>query len=139
MLPDGRVVLGGVDYRGDRSPASAGVHLVDPRTWSSRELDADAYRFVVAGPRVFCFSWGSGTSRFVEQGVRVWSAGGGATLELLREEAVGDVQVAGDRALVTLSGRGFRGAVVDLASGRVVRRTTQHVTLLSGAGGGIWG
>lgn len=126
-LPDGRLVVGGYDPGGTRA---AGLWLVDPKNWSRRLLDPDGNWFRVAGGLVFARGDG-GT------GLRILQPSGDA-IELFRTGSVGRVTVVGTRALVTFFGTNTKAAVLDLETGRVVRRAVP-ANLLVGAGQPIVG
>jgi hypothetical protein len=121
-LPDGRIVVGGVDF-GSTSPV--GLSLVDPRDWSARVLDPAGSWFRVAGGLVFVRGNRGVGLRTIEPS--------GATCVLFRNGSAAAVNVVGRRALVTFFGTGHKAAVIDLATGRVVRRTIP-AHLLVGAG-----
>jgi hypothetical protein len=110
-LPDGRIVLSGVDY-GARTPV--GMWLVDPADWSRRLLDRDESWFRVAGGLVFARGRGGVGLRIVRPD--------GSPVELFRTGSPATVTVVGPRALVTFFGTNQSAAVVELGSGRVVRR-----------------
>jgi hypothetical protein len=126
-LPDGRIVVGGVDF-GSTSPV--GLSLVDPRDWSARVLDPAGSWFRVAGGLVFVRGNRGVGLRTIEPS--------GATRVLFRNGSAAAVNVVGRRALVTFFGTGHKAAVIDLATGRVVRRTIP-AHLLVGAGQPIVG
>jgi hypothetical protein len=126
-LPDGRIVVTGFDY-GRAAPV--GLSLVDPEDWSRRVLDPAANWFSVAGGLVF--------ARGKEGvGLRILRPSGPA-VELFRSGSVARVAVVGPRAIVTFSGKRHKAAVIELGSGRVVRRTVPANPLI-GAGQPIIG
>jgi hypothetical protein len=118
-LPDGRVVVSGSEFRAE----SADVRVVDPRNWSSTLLDAGSSWFRVGGGLVFTYG-PTGT------GLRIWRPSG-LSDELFAGSTVAGVHVVGPRALVLL--HGVRAAVIDLGTGRVVRKSVPAHPLL-GAG-----
>jgi hypothetical protein len=126
-LPDGRVVVTGSDYG---ASAAVGVWLVDPKDWSRRVLDPDATWVRVAGGLVFARGDGG-------VGLRILRPSGSA-VELFRTGSVGGVTVVGPRALVTFLGKNQKAAVIELGTGRVVRRTVPAHPLV-GAGQPIVG
>jgi hypothetical protein len=126
-LPDGRVVVTGFDY-GVTAPV--GLWLVDPKDWSRRMLDPDTNWFRVAGGLVFARGEGG-------VGLRILRPSG-SPVELFRSGSVGRVTVVGPRALVTFFGRNQTAAVIELGTGRVVRRTVPAHPLV-GAGQPIVG
>ena len=128
-LPDGRVVVGGFD-QGARAGTNLGVWLVDPKDWSRRVLAADATWFRVAGGLIFARGEGG-------VGLRILRPSGTA-VELFRTGSVGSVTVVGPRALVTFFGTNQKAAVIELGTGRVVRRTVPAHPLV-GAGQPIVG
>jgi hypothetical protein len=111
-LPDGRVVVSGFDYG---ASAAVGVWLVDPKDWSRRVLDSAATWVRVAGGLVFARGKGG-------VGLRILRPSG-SPVELFRRGSVGRVTVVGPRALVTFFGKNQKAAVIELGTGRVVRRT----------------
>jgi hypothetical protein len=126
-LRDGRIVLTGFDYG---ATAEVGVSLVDPKDWSRRILDPAANWVRVAGGLVFA----RGKGGF---GLRILRPSGSA-VELFRTGSVGRVVVVGPRAFVTFFGKGQKAAVIELGTGRVVRRTIPANPLV-GAGQPIVG
>lgn len=128
-LPDGRLVVGGFDY-GASAGSTVGLWLVDPKDWSRRVLDSSASWFRVAGGLVFARG-----ERGV--GLRILRPSGSA-VELFRSGSVATVTVVGPRALVTFFGTAQKAAVIELGTGRVVRRTVP-AHLLVGAGQPIVG
>ena len=128
-LPDGRVVVGGFDS-GASGAATVGLSLVDPKDWSRRVLDADGSWFRVAGGLVFARGKGGVGLRILQPS--------GASVALFRSGSVGRVTVVGPRALVTFFGAEQKAAVIELGTGRVVRRTVPAHPLV-GAGQPIVG
>jgi hypothetical protein len=126
-LPDGRIVVTGFDYG---ATAAVGLSLVDPKDWSRRVLDPAANWFSVAGGLVFARSKGG-------VGLRILQPSGSA-VELFRSGSVARVAVVGPRAIVTFFGKRQKAAVIELGTGRVVRRTVPANPLI-GAGQPIIG
>jgi hypothetical protein len=126
-LPDGRIVVTGFDYG---ATAAVGLSLVDPRDWSRRVLDPAANWFSVAGGLVFARGKGG-------VGLRILRPSGSA-VELFRSGSVARVAVVGPRAMVTFFGKRQNAAVIELGTGRVVRRTVPANPLI-GAGQPIIG
>jgi len=124
-LPDGRLVVTGVDYG---RKAGVGLWLVDPKDWSRRRLDPAANWFRVAGALIF--------ARGEEAGLRILRPSG-AAVDLFRSGSVASVSVLGPRAFVTFFGK-QKAAVIELATGRVVRHPVP-AHLLTGAGEAIVG
>ena len=119
-LPDGRLVVTGVDYG---TQAAVGLWVIDPRDWSRRLLDSAANWFRVGGGLIF--------ARGDKAGLRILRPSG-AAVELFRSGSVATVSVIGPRAFVTFFGK-QKAAVIELATGRVVRHPVPaHV--LTGAG-----
>lgn len=129
-LPDGRIVVGGYDYGASSAQGAAGLWLVNPRSWSRRLLDRDGSWFRVAGGLVFA----RGDRGF---GLRILRPSG-APVELFRSGSVARVTVVGPRAYVTFFGGSTTAAVVELDTGRVVRRSVPANPLV-GAGQPIIG
>jgi len=125
-LPDGRLVVTGVDYGARRA---VGLWLVDPTDWSRRLLDPSVNWLRVAGGHVFV--------RGEKAGLRIVKPSGGL-VELFRSGSVSSVTVVEGRALVTFFGTKRQAAVVELDSGRVVRHTVP-AHLLAGSGEAIVG
>jgi hypothetical protein len=125
-LPDGRIVVTGIDY----GARNVGISLVDPRNWSRRVLDSTTSWFRVAGGLVFARGDG-------DVGLRILQPSGRA-VELFRTGSVGNVFVIGPRAFVTFFGRNAQAVVVELGTRRVVRHTVPAHPLL-GAGQPIVG
>jgi hypothetical protein len=125
-LPDGRLVVTGVDYGARRA---VGLWLVDPKDWSRRLLDP-AVNFVrVSGGHVFVPG--------PKDGLRIVKPSG-ELVELFRSGSVSSVTVIGPRALVRFFGKRQQAVVVELGSGRVVRHTVPG-HLLAGSGEAIVG
>jgi hypothetical protein len=129
-LPDGRVVVTGFDYGANGAGTAVGLWLVDPKDWSRRVLDSAGSWFRVAGGRVFARGEGG-------VGLRILRPSG-SVVELVRSGSVGSVTVVGPRALVTFFGTKQKAAVIELWSGRVLRRTVPAHPLV-GAGQPIVG
>jgi hypothetical protein len=125
-LPDGRLVVTGVDY-GARG--AVGLWLVDPKDWSRRLLDRAVNWFRVAGGLVFVPGQ--------KAGLRILKPSG-ELVELFRSGSVSSVTVIGPRAFVTFFGSKQKAAVIDLGTDRVVRHTVP-AHLLAGAGQPIVG
>jgi hypothetical protein len=126
-LPDGRIVVTGFDYG---RTAAVGLSLVDPKDWSRRVLDPAANWFTVGGGLVFARGKGG-------VGLRILRPSGSA-VELFRTGSVARVAVVGPRAMVTFFGKRQKAAVIELGTGRVVRRTVPANPLI-GAGQPIIG
>ena len=124
-LPDGRLVVTGVDYG---RQAGVGLWLIDPVDWSRRLLDSTASWFRVAGGLIF--------ARGERAGLRILRPSG-AVVELFRSGSVASVSVIEPRAFVTFFGK-QKAAVVELGTGRVVRHPVP-AHLLIGAGEPIVG
>jgi hypothetical protein len=129
-LPDGRIVVGGYNYGAGSAEGTAGLWLVDPSNWSRRLLDRNGSWFRVAGGFVFARG-----DRGV--GLRILRPAG-AAVELFRTGSVARVTVVGPRAFVTFFGTSTKAAVVELDTGRVVRRSVPANPLV-GAGQPIIG
>jgi hypothetical protein len=129
-LPDGRIVVTGFDYGATAAGTAVGLWLVDPKDWSRRVLDSDATWFRVAGGLVFARG-----ERGV--GLRILQPSG-SSVELFRSGSVGSIAVVGPRAFVTFFGSKQKAAVIELGTGRVVRRTVPAHPLV-GAGQPIIG
>ncbi len=126
-LPDGRVVVWGIDYG---AAAGVGLSLVDPRDWSRRLLAPAANWVSVAGGLIFARGVGG-------VGLRILRPSG-SVVELFRSGSVGSVTVVGPRAFVTFFGTKQKAAVIELGTGRVVRHTVPAHPL-AGAGQPIVG
>src|SRR5207248_970925 len=85
-LPDGRLVVTGVDYG---RQAGVGLWLIDPVDWSRRLLDSTASWFRVAGGLIF--------ARGERAGLRILRPSG-AVVELFRSGSVASVSVIEPRA-----------------------------------------
>jgi hypothetical protein len=129
-LPDGRIVVGGNDYGGTDAESTAGLWLVDPEDWSRRVLNTKSTWFRVAGGLIF-------TRGETGVGLRMIQPSG-STRDLLRTGSVARVTVVGPRAFVTFFGRNSKAAIVELATGRVVRHPVPAYPLV-GAGQPIAG
>jgi hypothetical protein len=129
-LPDGRIVVSGFDYGATAAGTPVGLSLVDPKDWSRRVLDSAANWYRVAGGLVFVRGNGG-------VGLRVLRPSGSG-VDLFRSGSVASVAVVGPRALVTFFGKKQKAAVIELGTGRVVRRTVP-AHLLIGAGQPIIG
>ena len=113
-LPDGRIVVGASVYGATVTEITAGLWLIDPKDWSRRVLSRKWTWFRVAGGLIFA----RGETGV---GLRILQPSG-ATRELFSTGSVARVTVVGPRALVTFFGTRNRAAVVELGTGRVVRR-----------------
>jgi hypothetical protein len=129
-LPDGRVVVTGFDYGATAAGTAVGLWLVDPKDWSRRVLDPAANWFRVAGGLVFARGKGG-------VGLRILRPSG-SVIQLFRSGSVGSVTVVGPRAFVRFLGTKQKAAVIELGTGRVVRRTVPG-NLLVGPGQPIVG
>jgi hypothetical protein len=129
-LPDGRIVVGGVDYGASAASEVAGLWLVDPKDWSRRLLDRDGKWFRIAGGLVFVRGEG-------DLGLRILHPTN-SSADLFRTGSVANVTAVGPRAFVTFFGTKTKAAVIELASGRVVRHTVPARPLV-GAGQPIVG
>jgi hypothetical protein len=125
-LPDGRLVVTGVDYGARRD---VGLWLVDPKDWSRRLLDPAVNYFRVAGGHVFVPGPKAGLSVVQPSG---------ELIELFHSGSVSSVTVIGPRAFVTFFGTKQQAAVIELGSGRVVRHAVP-AHLLAGPGEPIVG
>jgi hypothetical protein len=112
-LPDGRVVVTGFDYGATAAGTAVGLWLVDPKDWSRRMLDSATNWFRVAGGLVFARGEGG-------VGLRILRPSG--SVVLFRSGSVGSVTVVGPRAFVTFFGTKQKAVVIELGTGRVVRR-----------------
>jgi hypothetical protein len=102
---------GGVDSRGGLRTAPFGLQILDLRAWRLRVVDAGV-------------AWLSGTSPYLvsvgaTRGVRWYSPSGRMVGSLFPRRQVVEVAMAGERALVKLSGE-LRAALVDLRTGSIV-------------------
>jgi hypothetical protein len=129
-LPDGRIVVGGFDYGATVSGTPVGLSLVDPKDWSRRVLASRASWYRVDGGLVFVRGKGG-------VGLRIVQPSGGV-VELFRTGSVSSVTVVGPRAFVRFFGRKQKAVVIELGTGRVVRRPVPS-HLLTGAGQTIVG
>lgn len=130
------VVYGGMDYSADGGGKRMGVDLLDTRTWNSRSLDSNATIAAVGSGLVLTWdSWPAATRTL---GVRAFGADGTPRFSALRADAVGDVQIAGRRALVRLSGRRPVGKVLDLDTGALVTTIRGNVPRLLAGRTAAW-
>jgi hypothetical protein len=126
-LPDGRVVVSGYSFG---KTGAAFLRVVDPKDWSSRLLDRSSPWFRVGGGMIF-------THRAGMPGLRMWNPSG-TFVDLFTTGSVGNVFVHGPHAFVTFFGKNTKAAVIDLATGRVVRHTVPAHPLI-GSGQPITG
>jgi hypothetical protein len=121
-LPNGTIAVTGYDgrvskdARGDvtESQTPAGLTIVDVRDWSSRLVDASTDSVVVAGDLLLAYSWFQGA------GLGVYGLDGSARLHAL-DGSIQSVQAVQGMAFATMAnGTGWKLAVLDLATGRVV-------------------
>jgi hypothetical protein len=129
-LPDGRIVVGGFDYRASAAGETAGLWLVDPKDWSRHLLDRTGTWFRIAGGLVFARGEGG-------VGLRILHPTSSRAV-LFRTGSVANVTAVGPRAFVTFFGTKTKAAVIELSSGRVVRHTVPARPLI-GAGQPILG
>ena len=126
-LGDGRMLVFGRDElvptRRERFPSSpAGASLIDTATWRRRLIDAKAGGAAFAGGRLLAFG-----SDGVKVGLRAYTLGGRKAFELFKNQRVLDVFVTADWAYVRLPTAVY---VIDVTSGKIIRKITPPVDLL---------
>ena len=121
-LPNGTIAVTGYDGHASKdasgditeSQTPAGVTIVDPRDWSSRLVDPSADSVVVAGDLLLAYSWFQGA------GLGVFGLDGSSRLRALAG-SIQSVQVGAGMAFATMqNGTGWKLAVLDLVTGRVI-------------------
>jgi hypothetical protein len=121
-LPNGTIAVTGYDGHVSKdakgniteSQAPAGLTIVDPRDWSVRLVDPSTDSVVVSGDLLLAYSWFQGA------GLGVYGLDGSARLHALAGSIM-SVQAGAGMAFVTMpNGTGWKLAVLDLATGRVV-------------------
>jgi hypothetical protein len=121
-LPNGTIAVTGydghvaTDTNGiiGESQTPAGLTIVDARDWSSRLVDPSTDSVVLAGDLLLAYSWFQGA------GLGVFSLDGSTRLHALAGP-IQSVQVGAGMAFATMqNGTGWKLAVLDLATGRVV-------------------
>jgi hypothetical protein len=130
------VVYGGLDYSADGGGKRMGVDLLDTRTWDRRSLDPNATAAAVGSGLVL--TWDSWPAASRTLGVRGFGADGTLRFAALRAGAVGDVEIAGARALVRLSGTRPIGKVLDLRTGALVTTIRGNVPALLAGRAAAW-
>jgi hypothetical protein len=130
------VAYGGMDYSADGGGRRIGVDLLDTRMWSRRSLDPSATIAAVGSGLVL--TWDSWPTAARTLGVRAFGPDGTPRFSALRADSVGDVQIAGPRALVRLSGRRPVGKVLDLDTGALVTTIRGNVPRLLAGRAAAW-
>jgi hypothetical protein len=130
------VVYGGMDYSADGGGKRMGVDLLDTRTWNRRSLDPNATAAAIGSGLVL--TWDSWPAAARTLGVRGFGADGAVRFAALKASAVGDVEIAGLRALVRLSGTRPIGKVLDLRTGTVVATLRGNVPRLLAGRAAAW-
>jgi hypothetical protein len=129
-LGDGMLAVWGYDSHGSVigndiqwSATPAGLSLVDTRDWSIRTVDPTASEAVPAGPDLLTWSslWDSQARKTSGTGLSVYDRGGNRRFHLFGERPVPYAAPSGSRALVAFLSSTASYAVIDLASGRVLR------------------
>jgi hypothetical protein len=117
---EGLVAVSGGDGHGEKGRSPMGLTVIDTADWTARKIDERASRFALAGGTLLAFAGQFNTGGF---GVTAYHSDGERRWHLFGEEGIGRVQTAGERAYVDVSdGRGDRVVVLDLRSGRLIRR-----------------
>jgi hypothetical protein len=99
----------------------AGLAVVDTRTWTSREIDADAGSFAVAGTTL--------VTAVDARGVAGWTTGGQRLWTMLEGRRFNQVRTLDDRVLVQVNGEtGMR--ILDARTGTELGRRTRALPLL---------
>ena len=104
---------------------SAGVTVVDTRSWTITSVIPEAARVAPADGLLLTFgaSWDSRRQRETGIGLGALGRDSRERFHVLGADPVWDVQVVGRFAVVGRSRSRFHGAVVDLRTGRVVSRS----------------
>lgn len=118
-LPNGTIAVTGYDGHVGRDSGEtetpAGLTIVDPATWTSRAVDADATSVALIDDMLVSYSW------FADTGLSLYGLDGTPRGRALSGWTVQYLQTGGGTAFATASdGNGEQLAVVDLASGRVL-------------------
>jgi hypothetical protein len=122
------VVYGGMENTADGKARRVGVSLLDTRTWRARLIDPSATQ-AVAG-RGSVVTWDSWPAVDRASGLRVFGPDGSRRFRALGGTVVAAVQIAGERALVRLSGRQPVARVLDLRTGATVTSLRGNVPKL---------
>jgi hypothetical protein len=111
----------GNDIRWSQTPA--GLSLVDTRDWSVRTIDSTASEALPAGSGLLTWSslWDSDVGKMSGTGLSLYDQAGNRRFHLFGERSVPYAVPTGSRALVAFLTATASYAVVDLASGRVLR------------------
>jgi hypothetical protein len=107
----------------ETSETAAGVKLIDTRNWSVRTLDANASSLAVAEGTLLVSAslWSSAERRAAGIGLTAYNPDGSARFHLFGSRPLW-VQVLGSRAFVPRGGRRQSYDIVDVRTGRVIRR-----------------
>jgi hypothetical protein len=102
---------------------AAGVKLIDTRNWSVRTLDGNASRLAVADGTLLVSTslWSSAERKAAGIGLTAYRPDGSTRFHLFGSRPLW-VQVLGSRAFVPRGGRRPAYDIVDVQTGRVVRR-----------------
>jgi hypothetical protein len=122
------LAYGGIDHALDGTATRAGVALIDTATWERRTLDPRATTAVAGGGLIL--AWDSWPAADRSLGVRAFGLDAALRFAALPGAAVDDVQLAGRRALVQLSGSRPVAAVLDLRTGATVTSIRGNVPRL---------
>ncbi len=118
------------DGMGQFASTPAGLYLVNAATGAARLVQRDAAAATVVGSSLLAFGvgYGSGADKETGSGVTVYGIDGTLRAHFFGTTPVRDVRVQGGLAYVSLPDRTGHIAVVDPASGRVLR-TVNRPTL----------
>jgi hypothetical protein len=133
-LPNGTIAVTGYDAHIsrkangdiDESQTPAGLAIVDTRDWSWRTVDSATSSLAVSADALVAYS------SFQSTGLGVYGLDGAARVRAL-QDAVQDVQLGGGMAFASMGdATGWKIAVVDLRSGRVMNAVSRPNVLLVG-------
>jgi hypothetical protein len=129
-LGDGRLAVWGFDNHGSVSgndirwsQTPAGLSVVDTRDWSVRTIDPTASEAAPAGSGLLAWSslWDSDVRKMGGTGLSLYDQAGNRRFHVFGERSIPSVAASGSRALVSFFTATASYAVVDLASGLVLR------------------
>ena len=128
-LGNGLIATAGYDIGSSWDTRSAGLHLVDTRSWTARPIDHRVSRLSAAGDIVLAYGGdpdeqaaGPGLAAFDRTGSLLWRRFEGAVIH--------SVQATGGRVYVDLPRRSERAFALDLRSGRTLHSLRSPVPRL---------
>jgi hypothetical protein len=138
-LGDGRLALTGWDgsAKGHHLQIPSGLELIDTENWIARRVDQHSSNAMLAAGRLLAFGTAFGTGQGGANqgyGLTMYGPGDRQPVHLFGAQQVGWIQLNGDLAYIELMDANVSNleahAVVDLRSGRVLRKSSGSVPQL---------